>query len=307
MPLTSVAMAPYGTLAFLSGFPGTIAKDVGFGGTVKIQFNGGAPLALSGVPITLRIISGPGVLSGSTTLLTDAAGQVVFSGLSLNTAGDVVIQTVGPGFKPVSSSITVTGLKTYSTTFPLTENPISESGLWVNGKTTGVQWSDVRTTPGKAFGTQLGTNGLDDSWAHLGDTWAANQEVTATIINGGSGSTPGEVELTLHALITPNNARGYECLFSLGGLAEIVRWNGAFGAFTPLTSVSQSYVTGDIVKARWLNGVITMYKNNVAFLSYSGPEASTWATGNPGMGFFRRDTGPQNVDFGISTWAAAEI
>ena len=34
----------------------------------------------------------------------------------------------------------------YSTTFPLTENPISEGGSWTNGAT-GLGWANVQTTP----------------------------------------------------------------------------------------------------------------------------------------------------------------
>src|SRR5687767_4542511 len=39
---------------------------------------------------------------------------------------------------------------TYSTTFPLAENPISEGGRWFNN---GTLWTKVRTENGLAFGT----------------------------------------------------------------------------------------------------------------------------------------------------------
>ena len=41
---------------------------------------------------------------------------------------------------------------TYATHFPLTENPISDSGHWTNGKTAALDWGDVSTTPGLAIG-----------------------------------------------------------------------------------------------------------------------------------------------------------
>ena len=41
--------------------------------------------------------------------------------------------------------------KTYTTNFPLMENPISEGGNWVNGQAVGLDWTDIRTTPGFAF------------------------------------------------------------------------------------------------------------------------------------------------------------
>ena len=45
----------------------------------------------------------------------------------------------------------------YSTNFPLTEDPISEGGRWINGSV-GLDWKNCRTTPGLAFGTQSGAN-----------------------------------------------------------------------------------------------------------------------------------------------------
>src|ERR1043166_4720389 len=35
---------------------------------------------------------------------------------------------------------------TYTTSFPLTENPISESGMWVNGQADGLLWANCITT-----------------------------------------------------------------------------------------------------------------------------------------------------------------
>src|SRR5437879_2900763 len=55
----------------------------------------------------------------------------------------------------------------YSTNFPLTENPISEGGRWLNGGTVGLDWTNFRTTSNKAYGLEVGTNGYDDSTAIL--------------------------------------------------------------------------------------------------------------------------------------------
>src|SRR2546428_4389000 len=44
----------------------------------------------------------------------------------------------------------------YTTNFSRAENPISEGGRWLNGQTDGLDWTDVRTTPGFAFGTEIG-------------------------------------------------------------------------------------------------------------------------------------------------------
>ncbi len=50
---------------------------------------------------------------------------------------------LGPKFPSVRS---------YSTHFPLNEAPISESGNWINGATDGIDWYDVMTKNGVAYG-----------------------------------------------------------------------------------------------------------------------------------------------------------
>jgi hypothetical protein len=55
--------------------------------------------------------------------------------------------------------------RTYTTNFPLTENPISEGGNWVNGAVVGLDWSNVSTTPGLAIGRNSGTVNYADAVA----------------------------------------------------------------------------------------------------------------------------------------------
>src|SRR6266852_9399628 len=74
----------------------------------------------------------------------------------------------------------------YTTTFSRAENPISEGGNWLNGQGDGLDWTNVRTTPGFAFGTELGGNRpepqrYDDSTALLTGTWGPNQTAQATV------------------------------------------------------------------------------------------------------------------------------
>ena len=64
----------------------------------------------------------------------------------------------------------------YSTNFPRAESPISEGGKWYNGQTNGLDWANVRTSPGFAFGTEIGGSRpepqkYDDSTALLEGTW----------------------------------------------------------------------------------------------------------------------------------------
>ena len=86
---------------------------------------------------------------------------------------------------------------TYTTNFPLTENPIFEGGHWINGLTNGIDWSDVQTIPGKAFGTQTGIGpNYADSTALLTGSWGPTQTVQAVVyILAADSTTFEEVEL----------------------------------------------------------------------------------------------------------------
>ncbi len=65
---------------------------------------------------------------------------------------------------------------TYATTFLGTENPLSESGRWIQGATTGVLWGDVRCTPGLAFGNNISPSPpYNDPTAVLPGAWGPIQ------------------------------------------------------------------------------------------------------------------------------------
>src|SRR5580693_498626 len=92
--------------------------------------------------------------------------------------------------------------RTYSTSFPLTENPISEGGKWVNGGATGLDWTNIRTTANvKAYGSSSGTgNGNDDSTAVLQTgTWGSNQTASGVVfLSSANTAYDQEVELRLN-------------------------------------------------------------------------------------------------------------
>ena len=148
---------------------------------------------------------------------------------------------------------------TYTTNFPVTENPISENGQWIGGKTAGLAWADFQSTPGLAFGKQPGTSQgvYDDSIALLTGTWGPNQTVQATVktVNQNDGIFE-ELEIRLRSTVTANSSTGYECLFSARSSAnayvQIVRWNGPFGSFTLLDArggSSMALHNGDTIDA----------------------------------------------------------
>jgi len=178
---------------------------------------------------------------------------------------------------------------TYTTNFPLTANPISEGGHWINGLTNGIDWADVATTPGKAFGTQtVNSPNYSDSTVLLTGNWGPNQTAQATVFISASNTTTfQEVELRVRSSLSQHSCTGYEILFSVNPsnpYVQIVRWNGPFGSFTPLDARTASVVhNGDVVKATAVGSTITCYINNNAIFSVND---TAYPSGNPGMGFY---------------------
>ena len=200
--------------------------------------------------------------------------------------------------------------RTYTTNFSLTENPISEGGNWVNGKAVGLDWADVATVRGLAFGTETGRVNYDDSTAVLDGAWGANQTAQATVYSVNQNSSIfEEVELRLRTTITANQMTGYEidfrCLNTLEGYVQIVRWNGPLGSWTLLDGRSGGVKNGDLVKATIVGNVITAYVNGTRVLQVTDV---TYATGSPGIGFYLQGTTNNAVqrDYGFTSFSAAD-
>ena len=191
---------------------------------------------------------------------------------------------------------------TYTTSFSGTENPISEGGNWINGKTTGLDWADVELTPGLAFGTETGFGGFDDSTAELTGFWGPDQMAQATVYTLYP-TFVGEVELRLRTSISADSITGYEINFS-SGYSQIVRWNGAFGDFTILASNTGVSVTkGDIVEATIVGSTITEDINGVQVNQVTD---STFETGSPGIGFYNGGGGTDS-EYGFTTYTTTDL
>src|SRR5882724_8883187 len=192
----------------------------------------------------------------------------------------------------------------YTTNFPLTENPISEGGHWINGLTNGIDWADVATTPGRAFGTQTGIGpNFADSTALLTGSWGPTQTVQAVVyIASGDSTTFEEVELRLRSSLSAHSCTGYEVNFSVkpsDPYCQIVRWNGPLGDFTLLDARSVGVVNGDVVKATIVGSTITCYINDAVIF---GVTDSTYSSGNPGMGFYLQGGLGPSFNYGFSSY-----
>lgn len=204
----------------------------------------------------------------------------------------------------------------YTTNFPLTEDPISQGGEWMNGRKDGLDWADVRTTAGFAFGTEPvgrrpAPQEYDDSTALLTGAWGPNQTAEARVraINPND-KINEEVELRLRSTLSPHRATGYEVLFrSLQGAesyCEIVRWNGPLGDFTYVGRAKGRQCgvgDGSVVRATVMGNVITAYIDRVQVVQ---ARDDTYTSGNPGIGFFHYGSTGANADYGFTSFTASD-
>jgi hypothetical protein len=194
----------------------------------------------------------------------------------------------GPGMAriPVTS---------YSTNFALSENPINENNFWINGLLDGLDWGNIRTLNGHAFAAITQT-GFNDAVAHLSPSIhqiPADHQVIVTIhrVVGYTAPDSHEVFMMLRAVISAHSARGYECQIPISGGGQIVRWNGASGDFTILSTSgpgASAPVEGDIFKSKIIGSNISIYQNNTLIITATD---STFTNGNPGFGNFVRTGG----------------
>jgi hypothetical protein len=198
---------------------------------------------------------------------------------------------------------------TYTTTFDRAESPLLEQGAWHHD---GLDWTTVETAGGIAYGTQLigvarsGPTGYDDSYAYLAG-FPADQQASAVVSLGSiDASCTHEVEVLLRWDDSAHVARGYECNVAFdGAYAQIVRWNGPVGDYTYLGSgsVSGGVHDGDIVSAAIVAGHITLSVNGT---ERATADDATFATGNPGIGFWRGDSGCGAFgDYGFTSFTAS--
>jgi hypothetical protein len=206
--------------------------------------------------------------------------------------------------------------QTYTTNFPLTENPISEGGKWANGQTVGLDWANVRTRSGFAFGTESGTartapQKYDDSTALVTGIWGPSQTAQATVrtVNQND-KTYEEVELRLRSTLSAHRATGYEILFRCTKTAkaycQIVRWNGPLGSFTYLNTAEGSQYgvgNGDVAKATIVGNLITAYINGLQVLQATD---NTYTNGNPGIGFYIEGASGVDGDYGFTRFTATD-
>jgi hypothetical protein len=212
------------------------------------------------------------------------------------------------------ASIPLNGGHSYTTNFPLTENPISEGGNWVNGGALGIDWTNVSTTPGLAIGHEVGVR-FSDGTALLTGAWTPDQTAMAVVYSiNQNDSCYQEVELRLRSSLSAHSCTGYEINFKASKTSnaylQIVRWNGPPGDFSYLDTrdgAQYGVKTGGTVKATISGNVITAYINGVRMLQVTD---TVFTSGNPGIGF-NLENSPSgcsgtNVNYGFTYFKATD-
>lgn len=189
-----------------------------------------------------------------------------------------------------------TAAVTYSTNFNATEYPLSEGGKWSKAANA---WTYVRAANGAVHGSNGVTNSYDDSVAFLSG-FGPDQTIEAVVqLNPGTVGPTHEVELWLRARDDTNNLWGYEVCFWRTGQVQLGIWNGPFGDVLSMDSnrsipwtPSSTLKTGDRIKAQIVGTTIKAWINDVLKLHVVH---SKYTSGQPGIGFFIRPGGSNNL------------
>ena len=228
----------------------------------------------------------------------------------------------------VARSIT----RSYATKFQAEEDPLSEGGIWVQGRTHGIDWVDIKSTGGLAIGDvsrapSVNTDrerqpsdfteeeiqaiyhddaDYDDPTAILAGKWGRNQHGRARVFSRNPTDVYWqEVEIRLRSAIEPHVCTGYEvfwrCLPNKDGYVQVARWNGAVRDFTVLgVHVGPEYgvADGDLIEASIVGNVITGWRNGVKIIEVTD---EVFTEGGPGIGF-NFGAGDTNVDHGLTSF-----
>lgn len=233
----------------------------------------------------------------------------------------------------------------FETTFPATENPISQGGIWRNGLTNGLDWTDMQTSGGLAYGpANFLSSTYDDATAILARSWSPDARAEAVVksINQQDGATTfQEVELRLRTSINGHVIKGYEfnwlCTHNGNQYHQVGYWYGPIGvqggcalgcAFDAVPNSINSggngmtaafgnpgLYDGDTVGAQivgnhvttWIthNGIVTPLQD---FFDTGGAGGGAYFTaGQPGIGHWYHGSGGATSDFGFTKFRTVEV
>lgn len=244
-------------------------------------------------------------------------------------AGAVGTRSGGRSGASVASSKRV-----FTTTFPATENPISEGGIWTSNATDRTR---VKTTGGYAGGTQTSTSQppYDDSYAYHNGIWAPDVEIVITIFKGSPVGIQ-EIEANARCSDSPGSANAFLYEINLahdGQYCNFGGWGGdasTIGNFFALApdavapgiqfNVPGGVHDGDLFKCTFIGNALNAYinyndGNGYHLINTSGPVLDTsvgggarYLTGKPGIGFYNEaQHGAVNSQYGMRAVTIREV
>lgn len=208
--------------------------------------------------------------------------------------------------------------QSFSTSFPDTENPLSQSGAW---RTAVNFYRAPQTTPGKCF-SNAATDNFDDALAQLVSPGMGNNYRVGVHVFRQGGYSPGvshEIGLYLRLNIDNSNpsntlVRGYECLFPYDSTAfQLVAWLGVNHSFPDNFSILSpsaqngglaNVQNGDLLEAQISGNAISVFQNGLLIYTLTD---STWTSGGgPGFGAYV-NTGGTPANFCITDYAVQRL
>lgn len=285
----------------------------------------------TGSPLTFTLslgVDSAGTRLYASTVVPALSGYNIYGPFTL-APGDI-IQAFGSSTALVLELSGVTGSGvSFSTTFTgVTENPLSQGGVW---KKTNPWFTAVRAVSPRAYGlypNPPNTDLFEDSYTYLGGMgFGPDQKVSTRIYKATTG---GFMEIEIHLRMLDGGpdgggayfTRSYECFLHQGGAyCAIAQWAG-----TPLTSpATASYfdviatannVTvpqdNDLFEAQIVGNIINISLNGVVLL---GPIDVTTGgrtpitTGDPGMGMDGGGSGSETAsdNYGFRSYSAVTL
>jgi hypothetical protein len=260
-----------------------------------------------GLALSVAVLAALSASSCDDETQSGASGEPVGSGAAAQTNGSGVTTSSGAqGGSAATGGATGGGALSYSTTFPVDENPISENGAW---SAIASPWLRIRSVGGIAKADAYVT-GYNDNYAILSG-FGPDVEITATVYISG-GAPFGEILLLARMAHTATTLRGYEFLYDGDGSVQLMRWNGPSGDFSPMGGEGSSpgpLEDNDQLRMRVVGDTITAFHRRppADWVQIGQTVDATFADGQPGLGFFVRDEG-QTIDaIGLHDYSATEI
>jgi hypothetical protein len=214
---------------------------------------------------------------------------------------------------------------TYTTTFPNTENPLSEGGIWTQGGTHGRAWQNMLSqggSPGFAYGSGPSPDEYNDNLALVQHRFSPTRHFAEIVVRQDASYAPPsthEIEVHVAGTMTSNHYQGYELLWNLGDNLQPVRLDGPVGDFrTDVLTVlwgdlwNLTVAHNDRIRVEFDSSsgkpVITVYKNGVKRVVLTDTTGGNILSGSPGIGAFARPgTGLDLKRFAIKEFKAGNL